>query len=83
MENVTPETILYEIEERIARAKEGKIKLLAEKKETSELNATINSLVLIKSELIRCLDYRYRGTRNKLYRWQQCRYCKSYGEYDA
>ena len=53
MENVTPETILYEIEERIARAKEGKIKLLAEKKETSELNATINSLVLIKSELIR------------------------------
>ncbi len=53
MENVTPETILYEIEERITKAKEEKIRLLAEKKETSELNATINSLVLIKSELIR------------------------------
>ena len=53
MENVTPETILYEIQERITKAKEEKIRLLAEKKETSELNATINSLVLIKSELIR------------------------------
>lgn len=53
MENVTPETILYEIEERIAKAKEEKIKLVAEHKEDENLNATIGSLVLIKSELIR------------------------------
>ena len=53
MENVTPETILYEIEGKIANAKEEKIKLVAEHKESEELNAKISSLVLIKSELIR------------------------------
>lgn len=56
MENVTKETLLYEIEEKINLLKEEKIALMNENKNhpnLPNLNERMNSLVLIKSELIR------------------------------
>jgi uncharacterized protein YqeY len=56
MENLTPENLLYEIEEKITEAKESKKNLLGIDKNHPDLpplNERIGSLVLIKSELIR------------------------------
>ena len=56
MENVTKETLLYEIEEKINLLKEEKINLINEDKNNPNLpnlNERMKSLVLIKSELIR------------------------------
>ena len=56
MENITHESLLYRIEENIAKAREEKINLMNIDKEHPNLpniNARLGSLVLIKSELIR------------------------------
>ncbi len=56
MENVTNESLLFQIEEKIAEAREEKINLINIDKEHPNLpkvNARLGSLVLIKSELIR------------------------------
>ena len=56
MENITNNTLLFEIENKISEAKEEKKNIVAKDKENpilEPLNARINSLVLIKSELIR------------------------------
>lgn len=56
MENITKESLLYQIEENIAKAREEKINLMNIDKEHPNLpniNARLGSLVLIKSELIR------------------------------
>jgi uncharacterized protein YqeY len=55
MENVTKDTLLYEIETKITETKEQKAKLVAEKREVpSDMNKRIDTLVFIKSELITC-----------------------------
>lgn len=54
MKNVSKESLLYQIESKIAESKKEKATLVAEKQEVpTSLNARIDSLVLIKSELIR------------------------------
>ena len=56
MENITNETLLFEIENKLTEAKTEKVKLLASDRNhpnLEKLNARIGSLILIKSELIR------------------------------
>ena len=56
MNNITKETILYAIEQKILNAKKEKVNLLSEKRDNQEIakvDANINSFVLIKSELIK------------------------------
>jgi len=56
MKNITKETILYAIEQKILNAKNKKVNLLKEKRDNQEIakvDANINSLVFIKSELIK------------------------------
>ena len=59
MENITQESLLFEVESKLAQARKEKAQILTnDKKDVSSeameaLNARISSLVLIKSELIR------------------------------
>ena len=56
MNNITNDTILYAIEEKIANAKKEKVIILGKDKNDPQLvkiDANINGLVLIKSELIK------------------------------
>lgn len=56
MNNVTNDTILYAIDEKIAKTKKEKVNLLSADKnnpQITKVDANINSLVLIKSELIK------------------------------
>lgn len=59
MENITQESLLFEVESKLAQARKEKVQILTnDKKDVNSeameaLNARISSLVLIKSELIR------------------------------